>query len=80
MEVILKIAFLFLSNTNLRFGVKKLTGKLYTTFKALHIANKVELINKYKLVELVVNENINTLLAHITALRVSELAIWIHLL
>lgn len=61
--------FQFFSNANLEFGAKKFTQKLYPTAEVLPIVKKVELINKYKFVEMALEKNPNTFVTYITTLK-----------
>ena len=49
-EVILEILFLKISNTDILFGKKILTWKIYTTNKALLITKEVQIINPKKFI------------------------------
>lgn len=45
MEIILKMFFLILCNTNIKFDIKKLTYMTYTITKALPITTWIQLID-----------------------------------
>lgn len=46
--MVLGMLFLFFSNANLQFDIKKLTGRPYTIAKAFITIKKVEFIAKHK--------------------------------
>lgn len=48
MEIVLRMPFLFLSDSDWEFGAKKLTWRSYIAAETLFIAKKVKLINKHK--------------------------------
>lgn len=80
MKVVLKIAFLSLSNSNWEFSTKRVIKRLYAVAKVLLIAKKIELISKYKLVELVLDKDTNTFVIHVTVLETPESAILMYYL
>lgn len=79
-EVILRMLLLFFSNTSLEFGTKKLTQKLYITVQALLTAKKIELINKQKFVEAILDENTDAFVTDITILTAPKLTMPTYLL
>lgn len=71
MDVILGIPGLSFNNAKVEFaGLGKLNWRLYMAVKALPTTNWVELMNKKEFVEAVLNENYQTFVVHITALKV----------
>ena len=64
------MSFLALSNINFQFSVKKLTQKSYTATKVLPTTNWVKLIDKKEFAKAALNENSETFVMHITALKV----------
>lgn len=64
--------FLFFSNINLKFGIRKFTRSIYTIAKAMSTTRLVKLINQYKFAKAVLDENFNTFLVYIAILEVSK--------
>lgn len=79
-EVVLGMFFLSLSKSNWKFGAKKLTWRSYTATEIFFITKKVELINKHKFSEVVLDKNTNMLILHIAILEAPESTMSIHLL
>lgn len=69
MEIVLKILFLSFSNGDFELNAKKFTRRLYTTNKALCLAKKVEMINKYVFVEAALNRNSDTFVVYVANLE-----------
>lgn len=68
--------FLSLSNTNIELTeLKKITWRSYNIVEVLYITSKIELINKNKFAKAILDENSETFLMYITALK----AMLIHL-
>lgn len=80
MKVILDMFYLFSSNANLQFGIKKLTWRFYTTAEALFTSKRVKLINKNKFVEVPLDKNLIIFVIHITVLGNPKLVMPKHFL
>ena len=69
MEVILRILFLSLSNTDVKFAeLKKPTWKIYNAAEVLSIPNQIELIDKREFAKVALDENSETSIMYILAL------------
>lgn len=75
MEMIPRILFLALSNTDVQFGVEKLTWRSYTTARALPITRQIELIDKYKFAKATLYENSEMYVVYIATLKASKLIV-----
>lgn len=62
--------FRFFSNANLEFRNKKLTWGMYTIAEAIPTSKQVKLIDKYEFVKAALDENSETFVVHIVALKV----------
>lgn len=70
-EVVLRIFFLFFSNTDINFSeARKLIWEFYTTLEVLPTTNRVELIEKPKFAKLALNENSEIFLVYVVVLEV----------
>lgn len=73
MEIVLKMSFLALSNTNVEFiELGKFICRSYITIETLLIINRIKLINKKEFAKAVLDENLETFIIHISALEVIE--------
>lgn len=79
MEVVLKILFLSLSNTDVEFAeLEKLTWRLYIIAEALPITSQVKLIDKKKFAKVTLDENSETFIIHKAALETITISLsWI---
>ena len=78
MEVILGMPFLTLSNADIQFIEKELIWRFYTTAEALPTTKQVELINKKKFAKTTLDEELETFVIHIAALKALLVRITIH--
>ena len=69
MKVVLEMFFLACSNADFLFGVKKLIWRSYITTGALPMISWIELINKSEVAKAVLNENSETFMIYVTALK-----------
>ena len=69
-EIVLEILFLSFSNMDIQFGAEKLILGSYIATKALLTTRQIELINKYKLANIALDENSKTFIMHISTLEV----------
>ncbi len=73
MEVVLRMPFLSLSNTDVKFAeLGKLTWRLYTVADVLPTTSWVELIDKREFAKAALDKNSKTFFVHISALDVAE--------
>lgn len=73
-EMILGMPFLFLSNADVKFvELRKLTWRSYDTAEALPTTSQVKLINKKKFTKVALDENSETFVVHIVALKIIEI-------
>lgn len=70
MEVVLVIYFLALNNSNVMFGMKKLTQKFYTTIKVLSTTSRVELIDKKDLIKNLLDKSLEIFIMYILAVKI----------
>ena len=75
MKVVLGMPFLSLNNVDFQFGAREFNWRSYLTAEALATARQVELINKHEFTRIALNENSETFVIHITALKNLKLAI-----
>ena len=75
MEVVLGIPFLDLNNADIQFDIESFTCKYYSTAKTLPTARRVELINKYGYTKAALDENFETFIVHVAALKALEPAV-----
>lgn len=80
MELVVQITFLSLSNSDLEFGFKKLIWSSYIIFETLPKVKKVELINRPKFAEIVLDQNVNNFVIYVAALEAQQAAILMHFL
>lgn len=73
MEVILRILFLFFSNIDIWFSIKKLIWKLYRTIEALLTTNWVKLFDKREFTKAALDKNSKTFIIYISALDIKSL-------
>ena len=71
-EVVLRMPFLTLGNTNIQFAEKELIWRSYTTKEALPTTQKVELINKKEFAKAALDENIETCALHLSSLSLGS--------
>ena len=64
-EIILKMLFLKISNTDMSFSEKTLTWKTYTTNEALFTTKRVQIIDKKNFVIAALDANSNTFVMHV---------------
>lgn len=77
MEMVLGMLFFSLSNIVVDFSeTRGLTWRSYTTPEALLITNRVQLIDKYKFSRTALDENAETFVVQVIALKASEMAIY----
>ena len=69
MEVIPKMALLTLSNADIQFAEKELTLRSYTIEEALPTTQRIELINKKKLTNKVLDKESETFVMYVAALE-----------
>ena len=69
MEIVLGMFFLSLSNTNIYFDSENYIWRSYSVAKALPTTKRVELINKNKFPIVTLDENSETFVVHVAALR-----------
>ena len=69
MEVVLGMLFLTLSNADIQFVEKELTWKSYTAALALPTTKRVELIDKKKFAKVALDEESETFVVHVAALK-----------
>ncbi len=75
-EVVLRMPFLSLNHTNVEFAeLGKLTWRSYTAAKALPTISQVELIDKREFAKVVMDENSETYVVHMSALDIAESSI-----
>lgn len=72
MKLVLKIPFLFFSNTDFQFDVEKFTLRSYTIAEALPTTGQVELIDKKEFAKTVLNKTSETFIIYISALKATE--------
>lgn len=77
-KVVLGILFLFFSNADFEFGIKKRIYRSYTTIEALPTAKKIKIINKYEFVKVILDRNSNNFVIYITVLGAFELIMPTH--
>ena len=68
MEGVLGMLFLILSNANVQFVKKELTWRSYNTTEALLTTKRVELIDRKEFAKVVLDENSETFVIHVTSL------------
>ena len=61
--------FLVLSNANVKFAAQKRIWRSYTAAKTLSTTKQVELIDKKKLAGAALNEQLETFVVYVTALK-----------
>ena len=73
MKVVLSMPFLIFNNADIQFAEKELTWKTYTTKEALPNTCPVEIIDYKKFAKVVLDENVEALVVHISflGLRIS---------
>lgn len=69
MKVILEIYFLFFSNADIQLNTEKLIRRSYIVTKILPTTNKIELIDKRKFAKMALNENFETFVVYLAALK-----------
>ena len=74
-ELVLRMPFLTLSNTNIQFEIESFTWRPYSTAEALPSARQVELIDKHEFAKAALDENSETFVVHIAALAALEPAL-----
>lgn len=71
MEVVLKMAFLSLSNADVEFAKSgKLTSRSYDTIKALPTISAVKLIKKKEFAKVALDKNSDTFVVYIATLEI----------
>ena len=78
MKVVLGMPFLTLSNANIQFTEKEFTWRSYTAVKALPTTKQVELIDKKEFAEAALDEESETFVVHIAALKAPLVGMVIH--
>lgn len=73
-EVVFRMPFLCLSNSNWEFVAKKLIWRSFAIAKTLPLAKRVGYINNRKFVEVILNKNANTFVVYVAALEAPEWA------
>lgn len=79
MKMVLEIFFLTFSNVNIQFAIKKLIQRSYITTEALPTTKRVKIIDKKKFAKIVLNENVEVFVVHLTFFSFNKLTIIIHL-
>ncbi len=74
-EVVLGMPFLALNYADFQFGAKKLTWRSYITAEILPTTSWVELIDKREFAKVVLDENLETFVMHVSALDAAKLLI-----
>ena len=75
MEVVLGMPFLSPNNADFQFSAREFNWRSYITAEFLSTAQQVELIDKHKFARIVLDENSETFVIHVTALNNLELAL-----
>ena len=70
-EVVLEILFLIFSNANIQFAEKELTWRSYTAVEALTTTKRIEFIDKREFANAVLDEESETFVVHVAALKAS---------
>ena len=78
LEVALEMPFLTLSNAEIQFAKKELTWRSYTAAEALPTTKRIELINKKEFAKAVLDEESETFMVHVTALKAPLAGMAIH--
>ena len=78
MEVVLGMLFLTLNNADIQFTEKELIWRSYTAAEALPITKRVELIHKKEFTKVALDEESETFVVHIIALKAPLTGIAIH--
>ena len=69
MNIVLEMLLFFLSNANIYFDIKKLIQRVYTIEETILICRRVQLIDKNKFVKVVLDENFETFVIYVVALK-----------
>ncbi len=75
LEEVLGMPFLALSNVDFQFGAEKLTLRIYTVVESLPTTSWVEFIDKREFAKVMLDENSETFVVHVSALDVAESSI-----
>ena len=67
--------FLTLSNVNIKFAQNELIWRFYTVAKVLPITKRVEIIDKKKFNQAVLDKNIETFMVHVRSLSLNSILI-----
>ncbi len=71
-EVVLEMPFLALSNSDFQFDTRAITWRTYTIAETLPTTSRVELIDKKEFVKTILDENWETCVVHVSALKATE--------
>lgn len=74
-EMVLGIFFFTFSKANIHFADKEITGRPYTAAEAPFTIKRLELIDKKEFVKVVLDENIEVFMMHVTSLSLSLILI-----
>lgn len=77
MEVIFEIFFLTLSNVDIQFAKKEIIWRFYIGAKALPNTKQIKLINKKKFAKIMLDENFQAFVIHVTFLNLSLILIYL---
>lgn len=77
MEMVLGMLFLSLNNVDIDFKAKRLTWKKYSAIEILPIIRRVELIDKEKFVQVVLDEYSETFVVYVATLETIELIMYL---
>ena len=77
-EVVLGMPFLILSNADIQFPKKRLTWRSYSTAEVLPTTKRVKLIDKKKFVKAALDENSETFVVYVAALKAPLSGMTIH--
>ena len=69
MEVVLEMLFLTFGNVDIQFAEKELTWRSYTTAEALPITKQMEFIDRREFAKAALDEEFETFLVHVIALK-----------
>lgn len=76
--MVFKILFLSLTNSDWEFSTKKLTWGSYIAVKTLPTIKKIELINRCKFAQVILDKNIIKFVIHVDTLETPKLAMSIY--
>lgn len=68
-EVVLGRSFPFLSNANVKFGIRRLLLRRDIAAKVMPTVKKMELVNTHKFVKVVLNKNPWTFVVYVASLK-----------